>query len=104
MERGEYRGYSGTVWGTVNDGGSVVMTSKCRGTKGIGQADRSRGGRSREPETLARTQPKFDPYSLIYGSSSIDRGGRYLMPNLLLISNVLVPDYMLDCNACRLWD
>jgi len=31
----------------------------------------------------------------------MDSGGWPLIPNLLLISNILILDYMLDCNACR---
>jgi len=47
----------------------------------------------------SRTQSRIGrPY---YGFFSFDRGGWPLIPNLLLISNVLIPDYMLDCNACQ---
>jgi len=40
--------------------------------------------------------------SPFYGSFSMDRVGWSLIPNLLLISHVLILDYMLDSSACRL--
>ena len=64
----------------------------------VTEADENPGSSSMAPETLARTQPKSDPYSPNYGSSSMDRGGWSLNPNILLISNVLILElYMSIC-------
>ena len=64
-------------------------------------AKESEPGRSQhKARNPSSTQPKSKPISPFYGSFSMDSGGWSLIPNLILISNVLMLSYILDCYAC----
>jgi len=88
------------------------VTTAVGRSKAVSEVEKKQDGTGRRRENrtveaaagrrnLAQTQPKSDPCSQIYGSFNLDRGGWSVIPTLLLISNILILDYMLDCNACR---
>jgi len=57
----------------------------------------SRGSNDTWHETLARIHTRINSISLVYGSVSMNSCGWSLIANLLLISEVLMLDYVLEC-------